>query len=427
MKSAGTSRRTARRLLFAVAILTGASGPARAEEPVETTRLQRATDDYDQKRFLAAYRRAADVWPQLAHIDSDSLLGVAGLSYRPGQAGLDRSLRITLPLAAIEWRDDVSAWSFAAGRIETRSDRPQQGAAIGSAEGGAFAYAPTRAVSGDAWQIGYRHDSRLAPYFSFGQTPVVDGLASPLHATLGATVDFATQRWDVQLFRRPVEDSLLSYSGLRDPYSNERWGRVAAGGFALGTRWTPFTDWVVHVDFSRFWLDGEDVAANTARTSSLSLSRDLGIDGFDHFTLGPRVDWAAYDENLSQFTLGHGGYDSPQRRLGLALGANFLTREGQSQLLRGDLQIGWQTRREDASPYLPLSPDGREYPASEDRGLASRLRLQAIWRLSPYWQTGLAASYEHNPAWEQAGGQAFIRYLFDPRPAVFSSDLPELP
>ncbi|MER2527856.1 MAG: cellulose synthase subunit BcsC-related outer membrane protein, partial [Candidatus Competibacter denitrificans] len=67
--------------------------------------------------------------------------------------------------------------------------------------------------------------------------------------------------------------------------------------------------------------------------------------------------------------------------------------------------------------------DGRFFESSQQTGFSGGLKLQGVWRLAPQWQLGAAATYDRSPSFEQGGAYLFMRYLLEPRPAVFSSDL----
>ncbi len=39
--------------------------------------------------------------------------------------------------------------------------------------------------------------------------------------------------WDVSIYRNSVKQSILSYTGLIDPYTGNTWGRVSEDGLSL--------------------------------------------------------------------------------------------------------------------------------------------------------------------------------------------------
>src|SRR5262249_27246625 len=130
-----------------------------------------------------------------------------------------------------------------------------------------------------------------------------------------------------------------------------------------------------------------------------------------------------FDKNLSQFTLGHGGYFSPDYLIQPVGSLNFLTHEGRPFIVKGDIGLGFQNHHQETSPYFPLAPDGRFYAASTDSGFVFYGELLAVARLSAHWQLGGGGAARRTADYHDESGLLFVRYLLQARPAVFSSDL----
>jgi hypothetical protein len=216
----------------------------------------------------------------------------------------------------------------------------------------------------------------------------------------------------------------LSYVGIRDPYQGDAWGRVFRQGLELQGWRVVAPRWTVAGLVRASLYQGEDVADNHGLSLNLGLGRNLDVAGFDDFSIGPVLDYSRFDKNLSHFTRGHGGYYSPQRDLGLALALYFQSAEAREWLVRGQARLGTRRQYEAASPWLPLAPDGRFFASARHTGFGGGGELQGVWRLAPHWQLGAAAAYDRSPTFEQGSGYIFLRYLLEPRPAVFGSDLP---
>src|SRR3569832_2431656 len=135
-------------------------------------------------------------------------------------------------------------------------------------------------------------------------------------------------------------------------------------------------------------LAGEQVEDNGRVAVDVSINRALRWRGMDRTTVGPFIGYERYTKNLSHFTLGHGGYFSPQRLLRAGVAWEGLTTEGAPFVARARVAAGYQTHRADAAPYLPLAPDGRMYAASDQSGAAIDLQWLGVWRMTPRWQLG---------------------------------------
>ncbi|QIK36901.1 hypothetical protein GWK36_01550 [Caldichromatium japonicum] len=129
-------------------------------------------------------------------------------------------------------------------------------------------------------------------------------------------------------------------------------GVAAEGWQALGSRLSLSGTLELH-DYQ-----GHEVADNRGMFGRLGLSYRLKRDGFAYLNMGPFIDYRRFDDNLSHFILGHGGYYSPQRDLGLGLSLDFQTLEGRLWLLKGSLYAAWRTQEQDPSPWFPLADDG---------------------------------------------------------------------
>jgi cellulose synthase operon protein C len=181
-------------------------------------------------------------------------------------------------------------------------------------------------------------------------------------------------------------------------------------------------DWGASAQVTGALLTGHEVEDNTQVAAGLSLTRDFAVRGFDYVAAGPQISYEHYDKNLSQFTLGHGGYFSPDYLIQPVASLNFLTREAQQIIAKGDVGLGFQNHHQETSPFFPLAPDGRFYRASTDSGFVFYGELLGVARLSSHWQAGVGGAARRTADYHDESGLVFVRYLFQPRPAVFSSD-----
>jgi hypothetical protein len=337
-----------------------------------------------------------------------------------------------------EWQTPVAGYQYRRGALSAQlvlqrttlaSGSLAPGQPVGSAPPTApssYPFTPTTELDeGLGWELALRQEGDLTLTADLGMTPTGGELAPRLYADLSVAGNTDQYGWKLSAHSLPVTESLLSYTGSRDPYTGTDWGRVFRHGVeAQGWR-TIAPQWTVAGTVRAEAYRGQAVADNSGVYARLALGRNWQLPDFDYFSIGPVLDYRRFDKNLSHFTHGHGGYYSPQRDIGLGLAVNAQTIEGRDWLLRGEAHVGLRHQSEAATPWLPLAPDGRFFESSQQTGFSGGLKLQGVWRLAPQWHLGAAVTYDRSPSFEQGGAYLFVRYLLEPRPAVFSSDLAE--
>lgn len=67
----------------------------------------------------------------------------------------------------------------------------------------------------------------------------------------------------------------------------------------------------------------------------------------DYFRVGPFISQDSYDENLSGYTLGHGGYFSPARFTSIGANTELLTPEGKDWQVRTAISVSYTQIEQD--------------------------------------------------------------------------------
>lgn len=256
--------------------------------------------------------------------------------------------------------------------------------------------------------------------FDLGTTPlgfeVVDWVGG---ATL--TGDWHTLGWGMTLSRRPVSSSLLSYGGTVDPGTGISWGGVRANGIRL--------------DLSRdlggavgFWgsaqqhlLTGKNVPDNwrtrlmgggyykfvneTHRRASLGLSTML---------------WH-YQQDLSGYTLGQGGYYSPQGYFSLSVPVSYRQRTPDWSWELGGSGSWSYARTDDSRRYpleglLPAGLPDRNAPVKggSSSGFGYTLNGVVEHRLTEHWRIGGRVDIQQADDYAPSHVTLFLRYTFKP-------------
>ncbi len=389
-------------------------------------RQEQSRTAYSAGQLAKAWQLDPESFPELAGLTSPSLLGGGRMRWRSGDSGTSRLRELSLPFLAYEHRAGPLSLGMRITRIELDAGKSKAGEPLGSDPGDATPYrlAPTTRLSdGLRPSLSLSYTDRLEWGLLLDTTPSSGERSPRLDGALSLSQFRPDGAWSVHLEQRPVRESILSYTGLRDPYSGKTWGQVSKRGISA-QGWQSLTPRLsLTAAFQFHDYQGASVADNRGGSGRLGLSYGFKAPGFHYLNLGPFIDYRRFADNLSHFTLGHGGYYSPQYDLGLGLSLDFQTQAGRSWLLKGALYAAWRDQEQDPAPWFPLADDGRRYAGAAQSGLASGLALQGAWLLAPHWQLSASALFDHSPSFEQGAAWLILRYQFEPRRALFSEDL----
>ncbi|MCM2327887.1 MAG: cellulose synthase subunit BcsC-related outer membrane protein [Lysobacter sp.] len=354
-----------------------------------------------------------------------ALLG-GGFRKKTGEPGLGKMRQTLAPAADFAAPLSPQASIMVRGeRARLESGTIDAGALVGSAPAGAgpTPQADTSATVNEA-RVVLRYEKDHAFGLSLGRGP--DGGA--VGGRFAGQAEFATSpAWGqaaALLFAEPVRESVLSYAGMRDPWTGTAWGGVTRKGAELRLLRLREAPWSTTVRLRGEFLDGTGVQDNSRAVLDLAGGRDLGLAGFAYSAASAYLGYEGYRRNLSGYTLGHGGYFSPQRYVRAGASFDFMTEEDRRWLVRGRVSGGWFSKREDETPLLPLAPDGRFYGGGDSRGREASIRLAAVLQATPYLQVGAMAGRSISPSYAENIGRLEVRVLFEPRRSVVAADLP---
>ena len=204
--------------------------------------------------------------------------------------------------------------------------------------------------------------------------------------------------------RDSVKDSMLSYAGVRDPGTGIIWGGVASNtGIVQFDHKNKHAGGYANVTYS--YLTGMNVPTNWSASGTAGfyivvakgLSVGLGATGMH------------YDKNLSYFSLGQGGYFSPQRYGLAAIPISWFSRHERFEYeIRASL--GAQYIGQDASQYFPTRlnttpPNLGFYASTTDVGPNYSFLGRLGYRIAPhaYFETFATASNARNYATQTVG------------------------
>jgi tetratricopeptide (TPR) repeat protein len=360
------------------------NAPGAASQLVDTLLEQRRpVEALYVARDLAPDRIATD--PALQAIERDWVPhfdAAIGWRHREGNSGLDR---LDVPQLQLAWATSTPRW----GRFRIAADAQAPDAAA-LAAGQPFGSSVALPSSADA-----RHETGVAlltqwePNSGFaielGHTPPSYVIANFVGAvrfhleTEGMPISFGLER-------EPVTDSLLSLAGATDPVTGREWGGVMRNSAYLAGS-VGGEDLNIYGNLSGAQIRGQRVKDNTAWEAGVGFWKRTASGQGWKARLGGRLTAIRYTENLSHFTIGHGGYFSPSHLL--SVGPAFDVRgRNDSASFRIEGGLDWQDLSEDASDYFPddaalqAANGNPRYTGSSRDGIGARLSATVEWRVS---------------------------------------------
>ena len=227
------------------------------------------------------------------------------------------------------------------------------------------------------------------------------------------------------LSRRAVTDSLLSAAGARDPQSQQIWGGVVKTGAQVGVSYGG-EERGVYANFGAATLSGKGVKDNTQVEAGVGAYWKVYQAAQASLKMGLSLTAMGYRENLSYFTLGHGGYYSPQQYFSLGVPWEFSGRRGTFSYQVGG-ELGLQKSSQDRAPFFPLDASLQGawaakagtllypsyYDADSGSGLGYKLYGSFDYALSPKLTLGGRLSFDNSKNYAQQSGSLLVRYAFD--------------
>lgn len=408
-------------------------------------------DLYQRKQFLAAHDLTPAQFPNLANIDKPSAdLGIYA-RHKSGEPGLDRLDILKMPTGGGEFTvDGIHHFRMSLSRMALNVGKPTKcSSPLGSLTSNTVedcsnnfkgSFNPTHELT-DALEteFSYRMDGWFSPYVKLGHTPTGAVIDPTITFDTGFVQQTQTGGWSLNVYSQPVRQSILSYTGMRDPYGHtlssggwqeqqREWGRVLRSGVKAAGYHRFNNRWGIYAAAEVAMLNGKNVADNTAFAASVNPSFNIPLAGFDYFSVGPALAYEHYEKNLSHFTLGHGGYFSPDHYVNFGPSLQFLSEEGRPLVVKGHVSAGIQLIEQSDAPWLPvLAPTAGTY--QDDKGFkvsdALDIELKGVWLMAPNLQLGAGAAVRHASNYEDFTGGLFLRVFFDDRKASYSSDIPD--
>jgi thioredoxin-like negative regulator of GroEL len=270
------------------------------------------------------------------------------------------------------------------------------------------------ALSGDSYRV------------DLGSTP----LGAGSHALVGGV------KWspklsqhstlDVALERRTVTDSLLSYVGAEDAVTGKKWGAVTKNGGSLNLG---FDDGIVGAYGGAGYYSylGDNVASNKSVNAQLGAYVRPYKDDQSELKVGVNANYMNFDNNLSYFSYGQGGYFSPQDYISISLPVEYTQKQDNVTYLLGGT-VGYQSYHNKESDYFPNDPDlqsqlaglvsqgyGTEatYTAEDKSGIGYSLKAGGTYKVTPSMLIGGQLGYDTFGNYSESTALLYFKYLLE--------------
>ncbi|WP_417251988.1 cellulose synthase complex outer membrane protein BcsC [Castellaniella sp.] len=245
--------------------------------------------------------------------------------------------------------------------------------------------------------------------------------------------DLQQMGWRLTLSRRPIDSSILSFAGLRDPRTGALWGGVVATGPSLGLSWDQGEANGVWADISYHKLTGRHVEPNQRYRLMGGYYRRLINQPSQELSVGINAMYWHYQKDLGAYTLGQGGYYSPQRYVSVSLPVRYAYRSSDWSFVV-DASVSRSWTKTQGGAYYPLSglladplqamafkgvSAGNVLSASQTEdstggGFGYQLRFAAERRLSNHWVLGGLVDVQKSEDYSPNRLMLYLRYTFRP-------------
>jgi len=235
----------------------------------------------------------------------------------------------------------------------------------------------------------------------------------------GPIDDEKTLSYLVNVSSRPVTDSLLSFSGTKNNATGYQWGGVMASGGKVGLS-KDLGGFGFYGSAGFYAVDGHNVASNTRRDFGVGTYINIFKRPDSELTTGLNYTNLSYQQNLSNFTFGQGGYFSPQQYNALTIPVIWAaSSEKLSYQLRA--AVGYQGYSQNSSSYFPTnsalqSASGNPmYSSQTSTGVAYNLAAGSEYQVAPKFFLGATAQTDNTAtgSWHQWGAGVYLRYSFE--------------
>jgi hypothetical protein len=271
--------------------------------------------------------------------------------------------------------------------------------------------------NGASVAVGWQNDTWA---MDIGTTPMGFNVVDVVGG-LSYSSDIGALGYTLDVHRRPVSSSLLAFGGQKDPASNTgvKWGGVRANGGVASVSYDKGEANGVWASLGADTLEGKNVEDNWRVRWMTGYYYKVINENNRRVTVGLNNMIWHYDKDLSNYTLGQGGYYSPQEYVSFAVPVLWRERtENWSWELGGS--VSWSHSRTKTMPRYPLLnliPDDYRQQASEQtesggssQGFGYTARAIIERRVTSNWFVGLGVDIQEAKDYTPSHALMYVRY-----------------
>ncbi|EIU0043688.1 cellulose biosynthesis protein BcsC [Salmonella enterica] len=233
--------------------------------------------------------------------------------------------------------------------------------------------------------------------------------------------DIGPLGYTLNAHRRPISSSLLAFGGQKDASSNTgtKWGGVRANGGGISLSYDKGEANGVWASLSGDQLSGKNVEDNWRVRWMTGYYYKVINENNRRVTVGLNNMIWHYDKDLSGYSLGQGGYYSPQEYLSFAVPVMWRQRtENWSWELGGS--VSWSHSRNRTMPRYPLmnlipadyQEDARDQTngGGSSQGFGYTVRALIERRVTANWFVGTAVDIQQAKDYTPSHLLLYVRY-----------------
>ena len=227
-------------------------------------------------------------------------------------------------------------------------------------------------------------------------------------------------RYGVSVSRRAVTDSVTSFAGSRDPRTGDKWGGVTANG-VRGELSYDDQKFGAYGYGSGHVLLGNNVESNNRFELGSGIYWYLRNAPDSILTLGLSGSALTYANNQDFFTVGHGGYFSPQTFFALGVPISWSQRtENFTYRVKGS--VGVQHIGQDSAEVFPGNSDLQPrataagltgYGSESKTGVGYSLNAAGEYKFGSRFFLGGTLGVDNASDYRQLSGGVYLRYTFE--------------
>ena len=362
---------------------------------------------------------------------ADASLSLRG---RSGAPGLERLFEVASPMEASfspggvgRVKVQVTPTALYSGRISSQ-DLPRYATNPLVPYGKTPLDVRNQATRGIGLDVGYVYrylsgDVGVTP-LGFAQRNVVGGIEIAPHIAPDLVLRVVADR-------RAVTDSMLSYAGQTDYRTGQHWGGV--------TRNRGHAQVEGNIEGVSYYagggggvLVGRDVAQNSEFDGGAGFSLPVYTDERQQVRVGTDLVYFGFQKNLSGFTLGNGGYFSPQQFFAALPSVNYRNQVTDDLVFNVGGSVGFQTFRTKSSDLFPNDPVLQAQLAklalaepgltqktggARKSGLTGGAHGDVDYRVTDNLHVGAQIGFDRSGPFTEGTGLVYARYILnDPQP-----------